>query len=266
MFKLLQSICEAGGGKPNEDLIRCEDSCAILLDGATSLVKTAFGADKFVRKFSKLFFDYIEKGTEVCAAANLAVEDIYSDFKAANLDNDAEYYPSAAGVFVYEKDGKIYAMGVGDCKAYFFMKNGEVVTVRGTVLDELDHMITSRLAEIRDTRGMDVCDAMKLPEIKELLLVNRKKMNTPEGYRILSFGMKPFCESEAKVFEASQVDRIVMHSDGFDHLAEELKSEGADLGALYAELRKIENEDNLLNKYPRFKISDDASAMIIKVL
>ena len=88
-------------------------------------------------------------------------------------------------------------------------------------------------------------------------------MNTEDGYKVLSFNTLPVSDSELHTFNKNDTNCIVIYSDGFDLLEDEIINGNDDFSSLYDKLRRIENEDCKLNKYPRFKISDDASIMKI---
>jgi hypothetical protein len=99
-----------------------------------------------------------------------------------------------------------------------------------------------------------------------MLLSHRKKMNAEGGYEILSFNMRKLDSADIKTFKKEDIDRIIFYSDGFDMFREDLAASDVDLSALYEKLRREENEDFLLNKNPRFKVSDDASAIVFEII
>ena len=57
-----------------------------------------------------------------------------------------------------------------------------------------------------------------------------------------------------------------MFTDGFDSMSHELaKIPCPPLSDVYEKLREQEKADSTFNKFPRFKLSDDATAVVFKV-
>jgi hypothetical protein len=264
MLHVLQSICEPGGVR-NEDLIWHSEHCAVVLDGATSLLPTEFNSTWFVQEFISAFSASTERGANMCTAINEAIACVARHFNEKYSTAGLEYFPSAAGIFVCETDDRLQVISIGDCTAHFIMKNGNTVTVSSDDLTRFDNAVLDRMKDIHEEVGVSVREAAQLPEIREMLLRNRQKMNAPDGYTILSFNMQPVTEDAIFTFLKSEVAYIVMHSDGFDQLMESMTDPHADLSHIYGELREGERDDADFNAYPRFKPGDDASAMIIRV-
>ena len=264
MLKILQSLSLAGGEK-NIDLIRATDECILLLDGSTPLIKSNYDASRFTLDFADTFFERVAKGERIPSAINTALSDVYKLFKRETADDNTAMYPSACLLVAYISEGRLHIINIGDTTALIVMADGSVKTVTCGDVRHFDRGIIARAMQIKQERGIDVCNIMELPEIRQMLMDNRSKMNTPDGYRILAFDMTDVDESEVLCFDPRDIKRVVLHSDGFDGYAAELTVPDADLSKIYASLRKKEKADARLNLDPRFKISDDASAVIFTV-
>ena len=59
---------------------------------------------------------------------------------------------------------------------------------------------------------------------------------------------------------------MVLFSDGFDSMQERFCDEQIDLQDLYQQLRSFELRDSALEAFPRFKLHDDASAILFDVV
>ena len=264
MLKILQSLSLAGG-KQNIDLVRATDDCILVLDGSTPLVKSAYDASRFTVDFADAFFERVGRGESIPSAISTALSDVFELFKREVTDGAADTYPSACLLVAYMCEGRLHIINIGDTAALIVLKDKSVKTVTCSDVPYFDGMVIERAKQIRKESGADICDVMKLPEIKQMLIDNRGRMNKPDGYRILAFGMSDVDEGEIMSFDVRDIDRVVLHSDGFDGYAKELTAEDADLEKIYALLREKENADASLNADPRFKISDDASAVIFTI-
>ncbi|MBQ6626759.1 MAG: protein phosphatase 2C domain-containing protein [Ruminococcus sp.] len=247
------------GKEKNEDFIWHNDYCAVLFDGATSLVKGDLDAVDFIKLFINTFETKVSKNKTLVQAIN----ETLSIIKNNQPHNDSlEYFPSAAAVFVLEKESTVELVNIGDCTAVVNENKQHIIRAKDSVRP-LDTLVTNRMRELHLSSGKDTIDILMEPEIREMLLKNRKKMNTKDGYKVLSFNTLPVSDSELHTFNKNDTNCIVLYSDGFDLLEDEIINGNDDFSSLYDKLRKIENEDFKLNKYPRFKISDDASIMKI---
>ena len=265
MFRIVQSLSFAGGEK-NIDLIRTSDDCILLLDGSTPLVESNYDASQFVKDFADAFFERIKNRERAPTAVNLALADVCELFKKAVANDNIDMYPSACLTVAYISEGMLHIINIGDTVALVIMKDGTVKTVTCNDVSRLDRAVISKAKEIRESSGMDMCDIMKRPEIKQMLINNRKMMNKSNGYKILAFGMPDVDENDIHAFNTNEVERIVMCSDGFDGYLDMLAANDANLDQIYQLLRGKENADAGLNKTPRFKISDDASAIMFEIV
>ena len=264
MIKIFQSLSLAGG-KKNIDLIRATNECVLVLDGSTPLVNSEYDASRFTEDFADAFFDRVERGESVPNAINSALSDVFSLFEEEVAESNVDMYPSACLLVAYVNEGRLNIINIGDTSALVIMKDKSVINITCGDVSCFDEIVIARAKQIRKEIGADICDIMNFPEIRRMLIDNRRKMNKPDGYRILAFGMTDVVESEIISFDARDIERVVLHSDGFDRYADELSAEGADIKKLYTLLRKEENADAKLNVAPRFKVSDDASAVIFTV-
>lgn len=265
MFKILQSISCPGGSK-NLDYIHATDNCVLLLDGSTPLQSSTYDASEFNADFAHALFKHLREGSGLVSSINSSVEELFERFKAQNGEYGLDYYPSSTLLLALESEEDVNIVCIGDSTAVIVMKDNSKVTISCDKVKKLDNKVIERLVEIRNERKIDICDAMKLGEIKDMLLAHRKKMNTADGYEILSFNMKKLDAEDVRAFKKEDVARIIFYCDGFDMLSEELTESDVDLNALYEKLRREEKDDFLLNKNPRFKVSDDASAIVFEIV
>lgn len=252
------------GNVTNEDTIWYSENCAIVLDGSSALKGSFYPASVFVKDFINVFSKQIAKTGALCKAVNDTVSVLKKQFNLQEKADASQILPSAAGVFVYETENSIQILTIGDCTAIVFGNFGIKKIYSGEVAS-FDNKVIRRMTQLRRSSGADICDIVSWDEIRNMLVENRKMMNHPGGYRIISMNMKPISEKDIVSFEKNNVNKAVLYSDGFDFMEKEILEGKTDFFALYQKLRKAEESDSLLNTYPRFKQSDDASIISLQI-
>lgn len=262
MIKVLQKLSQPGG-ELNEDRIWHAPNILAVLDGATSLRPAAFDGNWFVEQLVRA----LEVST--CPAlpgrVNDALRHVCRLFLPTISANAPEYYPSAAGIFVQERGPNVEILSIGDCTGAFCLENGHTLIVRDDTVKRMDQEVLARCADLQARTGKSVAQLVQSDEIKKLLLENRRKMNQPFGYRILSVGMEPCTEKDLLCIPAKQIRRFALWSDGFDSVQSHLLDADVSLEELYARIRRNEAADPDFQQTPRFKNGDDASAVIAEL-
>ena len=258
MLKITDMLCMPGSdNKPNEDYIFRTDNCIAVLDGATNLNGSSYGADEFVRDFCEKF-EPIVKSLPLPTAILTAIKELYNiKIGDAPPAHDVALYSSAAAAFAAETETSLQILTLGDCTALIFTADG-VKNVRSRQLEALDGSVTARLKSLHEKTGADVADILKTDEIQSILIENRKKMNTPGGYKSLAFNLTDLGDGDITAFDKRDVEKVILFSDGFKSMEAEIIA-GVPFCEIYSKLREKENSDRRLNADPRFKISDDAS-------
>ena len=244
----------------NEDCLIITDKCIAVLDGSSGLGGSDFGAEQFVTEFRSRFIECIEDGMSLTDSVNSVI----SNIKQRMFIDPSAIPPSASGLFVYEDDDSVDILNIGDCTGYLYTNSG-IIRVFSDEVSRFDQQVINSMLFEREKTGKNIIDIVAQDNIQQMLMDNRRRMNAPDGYRILSVNMSPVSDSDIVSYDKSTIDEIVLFSDGFMAKEEELKSQNRDLEALYKSLRTREREDPFFNKHPRFKMSDDASAIVIKI-
>ena len=264
MIKIIDEISKAGN-IINEDLIWHNENCVVIFDVATSLNKNSkFSSEWFVKEFAKLFEKNIINSKDLITSVNKSISELYSTYLNKGGVDKIEFFPSASAIFVYEKKDVIEILNIGDCTALVFKKN-KIKRIYCNEVQKNDNKVIKKTLKIRKETGKDISEILKDDQVKEKLISNRKLMNKKKnGYQILAFNISKIKAKQIKRFKKSKIKKMVLFSDGFDFKQQLFYSGNLDLESIYKDLRKDENEDIKLNAYPRFKISDDASAIIFK--
>lgn len=269
MIKTLQTISHSGDGIKNEDKLWFDQDNVLVLDGSTALFPSTIDATWFVTNFAKLY----EKNIEVCAsipqAINKTLDSLFAMFKKAISEDGAvapTFYPSASGLFFHVTDNTLQVVTIGDCCADIYFRDGsQPLCIYDPEVAHFDNGVFESMKHIRSTSGENICDLVKDPRIRSILMRNRSTMNTDEGYRILSFNMTPCTEDEVMEFPVDGISHIVAYTDGFEDVAYLMEDKDYSLQEACNKLRQDELDDPYLNNNIRFKIHDDASAIVFEV-
>jgi hypothetical protein len=164
--------------------------------------------------------------------------------------------------------GALEFLWFGDCAALVQMPDG-ALTVFGDTL-------ASRAAEAGRARTAPghTDDVLRHPDVIALLRQGRSRINSGENWR---FSPDAAAASHAarQVLPAPEGALVLLASDGFLALVSDYKAYDVEglmeaacdtgLQALGEELRAIEHNDPRGTQFPRFKPSDDATALLLKV-
>jgi hypothetical protein len=187
---------------------------------------------------------------------------------------DGRETPAASFALVRLIGSEIEVLRLGDCLVLLEAADGAVSVMDHPVLAAIE-------AETRDAllalRALGITDpkqtfAAMLPQLR----AQRLRRNLPDGYGVLAAEQSCVPMLHVDRMPAQDVRRILLASDGFYRLVDhynaasdaELVHRTAELGAdaLLEELRAIEAADPMATRYPRLKIADDATALLIDVI
>ena len=171
-------------------------------------------------------------------------------------------------------EGGLDAFWFGDCAA-LLLRPGQAVQVIGEAFDK-------RLAEaaaavrLAAAHGITPAGAVNREAFLPALRASRARYNTEGGPWI--FGPTRHCADHVRraSLNAPAGSVVLLASDGFLALGTDYQrydadallaaAQGRGLAALLDELRAIEREDPEGVRYPRFKTSDDATAVMVEVV
>ena len=257
----IESYISRPGKDTNEDFLIMLPSCAGILDGSSGLGGLDFGAKDFVETFAEHFEKQINIGGTLVESVNHAIEIIKDKYALEK----GKISPSASLLLVMETSNQLQILSIGDCYCQVFYNNGDYKLISRDEVAPFDQAVISRMLEIRKDTDQDLSTLLRTDEIQDFLISNRKKMNAPDGYRILAPNMEFVREEEVVILPKDNISNLVLFSDGFSLMFDEFKNRNWDLERVFDLLRSTEHSDETLNKYPRLKISDDASAIVLSI-
>lgn len=279
-FEVLQSLSIPGDPKkPNEDAFAADPVAALVLDGATTVAPnlmpgpsdaawiSAFGARRLMA--------HLKSGDSPRGGLRHALADAERSFAGLRRRAPEEPFetPCAAMSLAVPFDGGVEILWYGDCLA--------LVQRPGEACEAVGEPVESRAGESVHARrfmeetGLAPVEALKRPEHMALFRDSRNKINGRGGAWVFSpYPAVSEHVSHARVL-APPGTLVLLCSDGFLALAlfglyplEGLVTAAAEKGiaALAAELRAFEDADPEGRQTPRFKKSDDTTAVLVKLV
>ena len=260
--------------KPNDDAFCHCDGLAAVFDGATSLNDPLLPADSdaawIARKGAEGLMLHQAHGAR--EALRLAAADAERDFIAQRHRAPVEQYetPLSSMMLVAPAAGGLEFFWFGDCAA-LIERPGEAVEVIGDAFARRASE-AGRVAHLAQSNGLAPASGANRPEYLPALRAARNRMNRGEHW---TFSPDARCAEHAasKIVATPLETRVLLCSDGFLALASDYNrySPGALVGAarerglrfLFEELRAVEDGDPEGRRFPRFKKSDDATALLV---
>lgn len=178
--------------------------------------------------------------------------------------------PIASLLMAYEDaTGDVYGLDLGDCRMFALDADG-AAHVRGGAEG-------ARGAEAKAAAKQTDSDKPLLQRTAtiDLLRSNRASLNRPGAQ--WTFGLDPACADHARLWEIclKRPADVLLMTDGFSVLADQYDAYDPaglvraalekGLHELGRELRAIEAADAGGVKHPRFKVSDDATAVLLRL-
>lgn len=276
-FSIHDSISIAGN-KVNEDIVYVTDSYGWVIDGATGLNKKNFtgcssDAYWFVNEWNNYLKDNIlDNDTSIQEVVFKGIDYISNKFyQIATKNIDKIDFPSASIAVIRINNAKVEYFLLGDCTLVVENKNGKSLIIKQNLLDKLDTKAKIEMSELMVNKGVNFMEARQ--KINSLLIKHRLLKNTPDGYWTLEFDKNAVKNCLCGCLDFEKCQKILLMSDGFSAIFDNYNYvdenniislvEKHGLKKICKIIRFIEEEDADILKFPRFKKSDDASAVIL---
>jgi len=278
-LELLESLTiPSDPAKPNEDCFAVAPRAAAVFDGATGLGERLMPGRsdaQWVAQFgARRFRAHAESGEgEIRDWLRAAAADAEKSYRALRKRPPIENYEIAYASAVMaapDADG-LRVLWFGDCAALLRTASGEFA-VLGDIMDKRESE-RARVARLSKPGGRGPAAAGVREEFLPALRASRNAVNSPGGDWL--FAPDAACADHAKEARvAAPADsRVLLASDGFLALASDYGRYSPDtlfaaaaergLAALGEELRAVEASDAEGLRFPRFKRSDDATALLL---
>lgn len=279
-FKLLDSISVGGNpAKANEDAFATADRAAVVMDGATGLGENLMPGKSDAAWLSQFgarrLMAYIRDGASPQEAVTAALFDAQTSFEALRKrpPSDTWETPFASMMLVAQTAQGFDAAWFGDCTA-LVKRPGALVEIIGDALEKRQKE-SQRVARLAQKHGLSPAAGVNRPQYLEALRKARNYANTIEGTWAFGPDVRAADHLNGKGNDASAGTLILLCSDGFLALVSDYKAYDAErllaacqtkgLAKLIEELRTIEANDADGIAFPRFKTSDDATAVLLRL-
>lgn len=267
------------GNKVNDDRTLVKKDIVILLDGASGLGGKNIRSNKKVdsdaawysRTFCRQFYKVYSEIKDVKESLHITLDMLYDEFQSRSKlkDPPPHIFPSATGTIVEFKDGYANFFCLGDIRTLIRTKEDEIKKIGDYRLEALDQSVFDKASEMSKTNSEPF--RVSLSKIRNMIIGNRQKMNTPEGYYIFSFDHEAIENMVEESIEIPKIKELVLMSDGFYtifdnvsiELFEELKSFRSHADMKH-KIRMILSRDKDYETYQRFKLIDDMSLIFLE--
>src|SRR5258706_632812 len=278
-LELLESFSVPGdAARPNEDSFSHTARAAAVFDGTTGLGELLMPGRsdaQWIAQFgARRFRAHAESGEGgIRDWLRAAAADAEKSYRALRKREAIENYEIAyaSAVMATPDAGGWRVLWSGDCAALLRNGAGEF-TMEGDIMDKREGE-RARVVRLAKPGGRGPAAAGVREEFLPALRASRNSVNTPGGDWL--FAPDIACADHAKQARvAALVDSpILLASDGFLALASDYgrytpeallaAAEKRGLAVLGEELRAVEAADPEGLRYPRFKRSDDATALLL---
>jgi len=283
-LRVISAITEAGDpDRLNEDAVCSNAHVAFVTDGATGLGEGVLGEPSdaaWLAGFAATAFerelDAAIPVADVVRGLNARVAEAVRQ-RHGDLEVEGWRLPVAGFELVRVEDEAIVAYGLGDCRLFLVGADSEAFAtsaISGNARRESEgaRRAIAHAGGLADWRSLS-----EEPAVREELRRHRARYNRSGG-SVWTLGTAPDAADHIAVSRFTPALPAVglLCTDGFAALAdsydrydirafvEAAKERG--LAALLGELRRIERqEDPDGRQFPRFKVSDDASALLFEV-
>ncbi|MDR3526820.1 MAG: protein phosphatase 2C domain-containing protein [Rhizomicrobium sp.] len=280
-FEILDTLSLPGhAAKQNEDGFAAEAVAVAVLDGATPVAEPLLPGRSDAAWLSQFgarrLLSHIKAGGGARAALRHAMADAEHSFNGLRKRAPKERYelPYASLIFAVPTESGFDALWFGDCSA-LVERPDATVEVLGSAFDHRGAEAGEAL-RYSEASGLAPVGALTRAAALPLFQASRAKVNLPGGSYL--FGVEPQASEQvarAKI-TAPEGTLVLLCTDGFLALASDYglydsqsllaAAVGKGLAALGAELRAVEEADAEGRQFPRFKKSDDATAVLARLV
>ena len=278
-LELLEALSLTGDpAKPNEDSYGQDGGAAVVLDGATPLGDGLMPGPSdaaWIAQFGvRRLLAHLRDGSGARKALRDALADTQKSFEALRRMPPQHVWqtPCASMMLAVPGEDGVEFLWFGDCAA-LIQQGDAAVTVMGETFDKRAAE-AQRAQAVGKEKNLSPAAGLNRPEFLEGLRASRNRINSGNSW-LFSPDARAAAHASRRVVKLAPGTLLLLASDGFLALASDYGVYSADslmavaqekgLKALGEELRAIEAGDSGGDKFPRFKKSDDATALLLEL-
>lgn len=291
--------------KPNEDGFGYGPLAAVVLDGATplgeGLMPGSSDAAWIARFGARRLMAHLNQGEEAMTALGAGLAETQKAFRALRRHSPvarwqlpcasmmmltcANAQPNASRPIRATQQDIVETLPLaresartleffwyGDCAALVKEGNAELVVIGETL--EKRAAEAERARSLARRKGLSAASALHRPEFLSALRRARNQVNSG-SYWLFSPSRRALFHVCRRSITVSDATMVLLASDGFLALASDYRAYDPSglmraacqkgLKRLGEELREIESHDQAGDRFPRFKKSDDATALLLRL-
>ncbi|HWU25210.1 MAG TPA: hypothetical protein VN154_02295 [Rhizomicrobium sp.] len=279
-LELVDSLSLPGDpAKANEDAFGYREGAAVVLDGATGLGEKLLpgpsDAAWLARFGANRLMSYLGEGASPNDAMTATFFDAHTSFAQLRRRAPAERYeyPFASLMLTALSESVLDFLWYGDCAA-ILGQPGASAEIVGEAMEKRVRE-SARVKQLANDRGEHAAAVSIRAQYLPALRLMRNRVNTGKGGYLFGPDVTAADHAQTKRVCIKPQARLLLLSDGFLALASDYglyDIEGLldaaikkGLPELARELRAAEEGDPDGRKFPRFKKSDDATAVLLRV-
>lgn len=263
------------GSVHNEDSYLAAPTYLAVLDGATGLNKVhltnaASDAQWLSGRMAELLEERLadlryDISTILCQIAEV----VRWELDQMGYQKLQKAYPSVSVSIVRIRDHYLEGYSLGDCPI-LLNRGGHMDLIYDDTVPKRDAAVLQWMVEVCQKQQISMGEARKLAE--PILLKNRMEMNQESSYWIFEPTGAGIAHGVTIRYAIEEIEELALFTDGFFAfydpfaLADSLPVfmnmlRSRSLDTLFCQLRSMEQSDPDRVKFPRLKISDDATAV-----
>lgn len=286
MLTFVEAISLAGDRKKqNDDAYGAARTWGWVIDGATDLHETpvsnyasdaAWMATYLSERLAGSAMSYDIYGADaetLRGELKSASEALLNDW-SFDWPTDIERWrlPTASALLISDHESEtLEVLELGDCRCFILDANGNAHAIGGSTVASINETTAAADAAKQSGGRPLLRDQQTILRLRD----KRAQHNTADGYWV--FGLQPECADHARVWslQVARPAHLLLMTDGFAALTDRYGAYDAaglvraaldkGLQELGRELRAIEAADAVGAKHPRFKASDDATALLLRL-
>jgi len=279
-LELVESLSLPGEpAKANEDAFGHSGDAAVVMDGATMLGDPLMpGASDaaWIAQFGvRRLMAHLKDGDGARKALRNALAETQKSFEALRRYPPEEMWqtPCASMMLAIQNEAGLECLWYGDCAALVKQGDGPAAVI-GETFDKRAAE-AYRAQKLAREKNLSPADGLSRQEFLDQLRATRNRINSG-GHWLFTPDVRSASHAARRTMKVAPGALILLASDGFLALASDygaysvdgLMAAAADKGlaALGKELRTIEAGDAGGDKFPRFKKSDDATALLLRLV